>query len=54
VLIFLASGKYSHMTLGVGNVEIIMGITSHSCLGENSHGMKLGLHVFGDGICGLV
>jgi hypothetical protein len=54
VLIFVASGRYSHMTLGVGHVGIIVGTTSHFRFGENPLGMKLGLHGFGDGICGFV
>jgi hypothetical protein len=42
LLIFVAPGRYSHMTLGVGHVEIVMGTTSHFCLGENALGMKMG------------
>jgi hypothetical protein len=29
LLIFVSSGRYSHMTLGVGHVGIFMGATSH-------------------------
>jgi hypothetical protein len=45
---------YSHMVIGVGHVEIIMVTTSHFRFGENPLGMKLGLHGFGNGLCGFV
>jgi hypothetical protein len=54
VLIFVALGWYSHMNLGVGNVGIIVGTTSHFHFGENPLGFEWGLHGFGDGLCGLV
>jgi hypothetical protein len=54
VLIFVASNMYSHMTLDIGHVGIVMGTTSHFQFGENSLGFEWGLHGFGDGLCGLV
>jgi hypothetical protein len=54
LLIFVASGKYSHMTLGVGHVGIVVGTTSHFLFGENPLGFEWGIHEFGDGICGFV
>jgi hypothetical protein len=47
LLNFVASGRYSHMTLGVGNV----GTTSHFWFGENPLGFEWGIHEFGYGIC---
>ena len=54
MLIFVASCMYSHVTLSVGHVEIVMGTTSHFQFGENPIGFEWGLHGFDDGICGLV
>jgi hypothetical protein len=54
LLIFVASNKYSHMTLGVGHVGITVDTTSHFQFGENPLGFEWGLHGFGDGLCGLV
>jgi hypothetical protein len=52
VLIFVTSGSYSHMTLGVGYVGIIVGTTSHFWFRENPLGFEWGIHGFDDGICG--
>ena len=54
MLILVASGRYSHMNLGVGNVGIIMGTTSHFRFGENSLVFEWGIHGFGDEICRLL
>jgi hypothetical protein len=54
MLILVASGRYSHMNLGVGNVGIVMGTTSNFLFGENPLGFEWGIHGLGDGICGLV
>jgi hypothetical protein len=54
MLIFVASGMYSHMLLGVVHVRIIMGTTSHFSFGEIHLGFEWGLHGFCDGISGLV
>jgi hypothetical protein len=50
---FVASDMYSHMTLGVGHVGIVVGTTSHFLFGENLV-FEWGIHGFGDGICGIV
>jgi hypothetical protein len=42
------------MTLGLGHVGIIVGITSHFMFGENPLVFEWGIHGFGDGLCGLV
>jgi hypothetical protein len=42
------------MALGVGHVRIVMDTTSHFRFGGKPLEMKLGLHGFGDGICGFV
>jgi hypothetical protein len=54
VLIFLVSGKYSHETLGVVHVGIVLGTTSHFWFVVNPLGFEYGIHVFDDGIFGLV
>jgi hypothetical protein len=54
MLVFVALGRYSHITLGVGHVVIIVGTTSHFQFGENPSGFEWEIHGFGDGICGLV
>jgi hypothetical protein len=54
VLIFVASGRYYHMELGVGNVGINVDTTSHFWFGENPLVFEWGPHGFGDGICGLM
>jgi len=54
LLIFVASGKYSHTTLGVGNMGIVVGTTSYFWFGENPFGFEWGIHGFGDVIFGLV
>jgi hypothetical protein len=51
---FVASGRYSHMTLGVGHVGIVVGTISHLRFGENPLGFEWGLHGFGDELCGLM
>jgi hypothetical protein len=53
-LICVASEMYSHMTLGVGHVGIIMGTTSHFQYGEKPLEFVCGIHGFDDGLCGLV
>jgi hypothetical protein len=53
-LSFIASDRYSHMTLGVGHVGIIVDTTTHFWFGENPLVFELGFHGFCDGICGLV
>jgi hypothetical protein len=42
------------MAFGVRHVGIIVGTRLHFSFGENALGMKLGLHGFGDGLCGFV
>jgi hypothetical protein len=42
------------MALGVGNVGIVMGTASQFQFGENPLGMQLGIHGFGDGLCGFL
>jgi hypothetical protein len=54
MLIFVASGMYSHMNLSFGHVGIIVGTTSHFRFGEKPLGFEWGIHGFGDEICGLV
>jgi hypothetical protein len=54
VFIFSASRRYSHMTIGVGHVGIIMGTTSYFQFGENPLGFEWVINGFDDGICGLV
>jgi hypothetical protein len=51
---FCSFGQVFSRALGVGHVGIVVGTTLHSSFGENPIGMKLGLHGFGDGICGFV
>jgi hypothetical protein len=53
-LIFVSLDRYSHMILGFGHVQIIVGTASHFCFGEKSLGFEWGIHGFGDGICGFV
>ena len=50
MFIFLASGNYSHMNLGLENVGIFSSTTSHFWFGENPLGFEWGTHGFGDGI----
>jgi hypothetical protein len=54
LLIFLALSKNSQMTVGVGNVEITVGTTSHFHFGEKPLAFEWWIHGFGDGLCGLV
>ena len=42
------------MTLGVGHVGMIVATTSHFSFVEKPLGFELGIHGFGDGICGIV
>jgi hypothetical protein len=53
-LIFVASNRYFHMTLGIGHVGIVVSTTSHFRFGENPLGFQRGLHEFGDELYGLV
>ena len=42
------------MTLGVVNVGIVVGTTSHFRFGKKPLSFEWGIHGFGDGLCGLV
>jgi hypothetical protein len=54
VFIFVASGRYSHMTLGVANMRIIMGTITNFQFGEKTLGFEWGIYGFDDGTCGLL
>jgi hypothetical protein len=51
---FVIFDRYSHMTLGVEHVEIIMETTSHFWFGQNTLVFEWGIHEYGDGIYGLL
>jgi hypothetical protein len=51
---FCSFKKVFSRALGVRHVGIVGGTTSHFWFGENPLGMKLGLHGFGDGVCGFM
>jgi hypothetical protein len=51
---FVASGGIPTSSHGVRHVGIFVGTKLHFRFGENTIGVKLGFHGFGDGICGLV
>jgi hypothetical protein len=48
---YLAKRGFLFLFLGVGNVEIIVGTTSHFSFGENALEMKMMLHGYYDGLC---
>jgi hypothetical protein len=51
---FCSFGQVFSHGLGVGNVRIFVGTPLHFHFIEDTLGMKMGLHGFDDGLCGLV